>query len=256
MKSFIFSMPILIMSVSTAMATSVPSVEYNVTETTESVSGVTMTTDTITDKNNENNETTVNPSTDNSALTNYERRVYRYRRLWNFLIPTQTVIQYAGNMGVVSVGMGWDYGNHRQYETNLLFGYLPRFNSSRAKMTMTFKQNFVPWRLPAGSKFNVEPLTCGIYFNTVFGHEFWGREPKRYPDKYYEFLSTKVRINVFAGQRFTAIVPHNRRKFMKSLTIFYEISTCDIYLRAMLQDNKISLWDIVGLSIGLKLQTM
>lgn len=92
MKSFIFSMPILIMSVSTAMATSVPSVEYNVTETTESVSGVTMTTDTITDKNNENNETTVNSSTDNSALTNYERRVYRYRRLWNFLIPTQTVI--------------------------------------------------------------------------------------------------------------------------------------------------------------------
>lgn len=75
MKSFIFSMPILIMSVSTAMATSVPSVEYNVTETTESVSGVTMTTDTITDKNNENNETTVNSSTDNSALTNYERRV-------------------------------------------------------------------------------------------------------------------------------------------------------------------------------------
>ncbi len=131
MKSFIFSMPILIMSVSTAMATSVPSVEYNVTETTESVSGVTMTTDTITDKNNENNETTVNSSTDNSALTNYERRVYRYRRLWNFLIPTQTVIQYAGNMGVVSVGMGWDYGNHRQYETNLLFGYLPRFNSSK-----------------------------------------------------------------------------------------------------------------------------
>ena len=61
---------------------------------------------------------------------------------------------------------------------------------------------------------------------------------------------------MFAGQRFTAIVPHNRRKFMKSLTIFYEISTCDIYLRAMLQDNKISLWDIVGLSIGLKLQTM
>ena len=52
MKSFIFSMPILIMSVSTAMATSVPSVEYNVTETTESVSGVTMTTDTKTYKNN------------------------------------------------------------------------------------------------------------------------------------------------------------------------------------------------------------
>lgn len=193
---------------------------------------------------------------DSSALTGYERRVYRYRRMWNFLIPTQFITQYAGNMGMISMGVGWDYGNRRQYESNLLFGYLPRFDSNRAKLTMTIKQNFVPWRVPIGNDFNVEPLTCGIYFNTVFGHEFWGREPQRYPDKYYEFLSTKVRINIFAGQRFTAIVPRNRRKFVKSVTAFYEVSTCDLYLRAMVQDSKVSLWDIIGLSIGVKVQAL
>lgn len=193
---------------------------------------------------------------DSSALTEYERRVYRYRRMWNFLIPTQFITQYAGNMGMISMGVGWDYGNRRQYESNLLFGYLPRFDSNRAKLTMTIKQNFVPWRIPIANDFNVEPLTCGIYFNTVFGHEFWGREPQRYPDKYYEFLSTKVRINIFAGQRFTAIVPRNRRKFVKSVTAFYEVSTCDLYLRAMVQDSKVSLWDIIGLSIGLKVQAL
>lgn len=184
----------------------------------------------------------------------YDIRVEKYRRMWNFLIPTQIIMQYAGNMGMLSFGVGWNYGNRRQYETNLLFGYLPRFNSERAKTTMTIKQNYIPWRIGLGGDFNAEPLSCGIYFNTVFGHEFWGREPKRYPDKYYQFLSTKVRVNIFVGQRITAVVPHNRRKFVKSVTAFYEVSTCDIYLRAMMQDGNVGLGDILGLSLGLKVQ--
>lgn len=188
------------------------------------------------------------------GMSRYDRRVYRYRKLWSFLIPTQMVTQYAGNMGKFSMGIGWDYGSRRQYETNLLFGYLPGFRSSRAKVTMTLKQNFVPWRLPVGRDFNAEPLSFGVYFNTVFGHEFWGKQPKRYPDKYYEFLSTKVRVNVFVGQRFSVVVPHNQRKFIKGLTAFYEISTCDIYVRSMVQNGGVSLWDILGLSFGLKAQ--
>lgn len=193
---------------------------------------------------------------DTASFTRYDRRVYRYRRLWNFLIPTQIVTQFAGNMGMISAGVGWDYGCHRQYETALLVGYLPKFHSSRAKMTMTVKQNFVPWKLPVGRYFNVEPLSFGLYVNTVFGSEFWHKQPKRYPDKYYPFLSTKARINVFVGQRFTAIAPSNRRKFVKSVTAFYEVSTCDLYIRAMIQDRNVSLWDIIGLSLGLKMQVL
>ena len=52
----------------------------------------------------------------------YDKRVHRYRKHWAALIPTQFIIQNAGNMGVVSAGLGWDYGNRRQWETDLLFG--------------------------------------------------------------------------------------------------------------------------------------
>lgn len=193
---------------------------------------------------------------DTTYFSSYDRRVYRYRKLWDFLIPTQLIVQYAGNMGAVSVGLGWDYGCHRQYETNLLFGYLPKCRSQEAKMTMTLKQNFVPWKLKMTANSYAEPLSFGIYFNTVFGQEFWGKQPKRYPDKYYPMLSTKVRINVFAGQRLSYTVPHNRRKFVKSLTAFYEISTCDIYVRTMVQDGSVKLWDILGLSLGMKVQIL
>lgn len=195
-----------------------------------------------------------NDTATGQALTSYDRRVHRYRRHWQSLIPTQSVIQFAGNMGLISVGVGWDYGKHKQWETHLLFGVLPRYGSKRTKVTMTLKENFIPWSLYIKNGWAVEPLSVGLYFNTVFGSEFWQKQPSRYPDDYYPFLSTKVRINVFVGQRVEYTLPHNRRKFVKSITAFYELSTCDIYLRALVQDRHVRLTDIVGLSLGLKFQ--
>lgn len=189
-----------------------------------------------------------------SVLTRYDRRVHRYRRRWQSLIPTQSVVQFAGNMGMLSFGVGWDYGRRKQWETHLLFGFLPKAQSDRAKATMTLKENFIPWSLSLKRGWAVEPLSVGLYLNTVFGPEFWQRQPARYPDSYYPFLSTKMRVNVFVGQRLELTLPSNRRKFVKSITAFYELSTCDLYLRAFFQDRYVKLKDIVGLSLGLKFQ--
>lgn len=188
--------------------------------------------------------------------SHYDRRVHRVRRHWASLIPTHSLVQYAGNMGLLSVGMGWDYGRHRQWETALLLGYLPKFQSHRGKMTMTVKASFVPWNFYLRHGWMYEPLSCGLYANTVFGSEFWSHQPSRYPDKYYPFLSTKVRFNVFVGQRAGIIVPKSRRKMVKSIMAFYEISTCDLYVRSFVQDSSLRFWDILSLSLGLKFQML
>lgn len=191
-----------------------------------------------------------------SESSRYDRRVHRYRKHWEALISTHSIVQYAGSMGLLSAGFGWDYGRHRQIETALLFGYLPKFNSHRGKATMTLKGTYVPWFLYLRNGWTAEPLSCGLYINTVFGSEFWSRQPGRYPDKYYEFLSTKARLNVFVGQRVGAIVPKSRRKLVKSVTAFYEVSTCDLYIRSLIQGNGIRFWNILSLSFGLKFQML
>ena len=141
------------------------------------------------------------------SVQRYERRVRRYQKRWYALMPTHSVIHYAGNMGLISVGAGWDYGKHRQWETQLFVGVLPKYESNRTKMTMTLKENYVPWHIPTKKwGWQIEPLSCGLYFNTVFGGEFWSREPDRYPEDYYPLLKTKVRANVFLGQRITKAV--------------------------------------------------
>ena len=169
---------------------------------------------------------TENVRIENAGMTKYDRRIHRHREHWAELIPTQFILQYAGNMGLMSVGIGWDYGKHKQWETNLLFGYLPKISSHRGKLTMTIKENFLPW--------------------SMYMKGGWLFEP----------LNTKVRINAFVGQRVTKIVPANKRKFLKSVSAFYEVSTCDLYMRLLVMEKKVSLWDILCLSVGVKMQIL
>lgn len=187
----------------------------------------------------------------------FDKRVHRYRKHWAALIPTQFVVQNAGNMGILSAGCGWDYGRRKQWETHLMFGYIPKYQSTRGKLTMTLKENYIPWSMELRRGMSIELLRCGLYLNTVYGHEFWKSQPGRYPDKYYEFLSTKFRLNVFVGQQFTWQIPQEKRKlFAKSVTAFYEISTCDLYVRSKIIDGSVGLIDILGLSLGVKLQLL
>ena len=193
----------------------------------------------------------------------YERRLERKQKFWASLIPTHFLIQNAGNMGVLSAGIGWSYGKTRKWETDLLFGYIPRHDSSRGKLTTTLKVNFIPWRIDLNPKsaeeqwhWKFEPLTASLYLNTVYGHEFWKSQPSRYPDKYYEFMSTKFRLNIALGQRISLKIAESKRKRHNRISLFYEVGTCDLYIRSLFQGQDVSIGDILGLSLGVKFHTL
>lgn len=194
--------------------------------------------------------------TSRTAYSRYDRRTHRYRKYWSALIPTHTKLQFAGNMGLISVGTGWDYGRRNQWETDVFMGILPKYSSHRTKVTFTLKQNYMPWSIQLGeSRFSTEPLAVGMYLNTVFGDEFWVKEPDRYPDGYYGF-SSKVRFHFYLGQRFTYDIDLLRRYTTKSITFFYELSTCDLYMITAFTNRYLRPRDYLSLSFGLKFQLL
>lgn len=141
---------------------------------------------------------------------------------------------------------------------------LPRSNALKTKAIRYFQTDrtltrivspplYMPWSINLGKGFSTEPLSCGLYLNTVFGNQFWVSEPERYPKGYYGF-SSKVRIHVFMGQRLTYDIDPNRRFLAKSVTFFYEISTCDLYLISGVTNSYLRPRDYLSLSFGLKFQ--
>lgn len=91
-----------------------------------------------------------------AAAEDYDHRIQRYRERWAALIPTQFVVQNAGNMGALSAGIGWNYGKHQQWETDLLVGFIPKHQSIRAK----FQDGSIPLKDLLG-------LSIGLKFHSM-----------------------------------------------------------------------------------------
>ena len=180
----------------------------------------------------------------------WDKRVHQRFEGWERLKPTHIKMQYAGGMGVVSVGAGWDYGKRRQWETDMFVGYLPARYAKTFKLTFTLKQNYIPWSMSFNERWALEPFYCGLYFTTIAGEDFWGKEPGRYPNHYYNF-STKMRPYIFIGQRVNLNIGH---KTVRNVTAFYEISSCELYIISKITNKYLTLKDILRFSFGLKVQ--
>lgn len=171
-----------------------------------------------------------------------------FERLWSNLIPTYFKTQYAGNMGFISFGTGWEYGRKARGETDIFIGIVPKFDSRDMKITTTVKQNFIPWNIRIqNTRYSIDPLSCGAYANFIYGDDFWMVNPDKYPKSYYG-VSSMFRLNAFIGQRIKKEAKH------LDITIFYEISITDIMIVNAIENSNLYPRDYLSLSFGLKLQ--
>lgn len=187
------------------------------------------------------------------ASDGLDRREHEGYEGWERLIPTHAKVQYAGGMGVMSFGAGWDYGRRCRWETDVMVGFLPRAYADKFHMTFTLRQNYIPWSIRCGwGRFSVEPFACGAYLNFISGERFWMREPARYPGEGYYGFTSRLRIHLYVGQRFT--VNFNPDSAVRAMTLYYELSANDLNIVSKFGNKSMSLSDIVFFSAGVKLQ--
>lgn len=183
----------------------------------------------------------------------YERRRENYRSGWEKMIPKYQVLQFAGSIGLVSVGTGWDYGKHKQWETDFLLGIIPRFSSNETKVTLTLRENYMPWRVKLSDSWEFRPFSVSLGMSTVLDDDFWIREPEKYPAPYYKF-STRMRFLLSVGQRFT--VYQREDMWFKRISLYYEVGTCDLYLISAFTNKYLKPGDILNISFGIKFQIL
>lgn len=183
----------------------------------------------------------------------YRERTRRYNRFWTHLVPRQFSVQFAGSIGLYSLGVGWHYGSREQWETDLLWGYVPKKNGSENHQTLTIKQRFIPWEIYLGHhrRWSFSPLTTGAFVNYIYGEGFWKTEPSRYTKGYYGF-GTSVRFHVFVGQRWEYHIPRRYQRIHRSVSFYYELSTCDLYVISAIPNKRVGLTDILSLCAGIR----
>jgi hypothetical protein len=80
-------------------------------------------------------------------------------------------------------------------------------------------------------------------------------QPSKYPSSYWGF-STKLRANIFLGQAVSFNLEHHKKMLAKQVSLFYELSTCDLYLVSAATNSYLKPKDYLSLSFGLKLQLL
>lgn len=191
-------------------------------------------------------------NTDSSGRPIDSNKIKELKKATFSLVPSSYLVQYAGSVGLFSAGAGWDYGRQKQWSTDFMLGYVPKYDTDRAKLTLTLHQTYTPFKVQLHKQISYHPLRAGAYLNTTLGKQFWYKEPDKYPNSYYRF-STRLRINIFVGQDFTYKIKSNSSYF-EGIKFYYDLHTSDLYLISGVQNKYLKFDDYIGLALGVKLQ--
>lgn len=187
-----------------------------------------------------------------SDTKRWDKRIHLRYEGWERMKPTHVKMQYAGGMGVLSTGVGWDYGKRRQWETDVLLGYLPAKYASDFLLTLTVKQKLHTVEHEFRQALGTGAFYCGMYLTTIAGEEFWKKEPGRYPNRYYNF-STKIRPYIFIGQRMNFNL---KNSIVQHISLFYEVSTCELYIISKATNRVSTMRDVLRFSFRCKSATV
>tara|TARA_B100001971_G_scaffold215193_1_gene260047 strand:- start:136113 stop:136637 length:525 start_codon:yes stop_codon:yes gene_type:complete len=168
-----------------------------------------------------------------------------YKFLILFLLSTpafgfnQAIVQYAGEIGKYSFGIGDDY--NKTYHYSFHYGYVPSNSLQNKIETYTMKNNFNLFR------YNYKNwdyrFYTGIAAFHVPGNKYKTHEISDAPDNYYR--QSSIRGLFYFG--------HNIR-FKDEHSIFLESGINDYWIVNAYNNNSVDFTDHVSLGIGYNLK--
>lgn len=162
-------------------------------------------------------------------------------RAW--YVPDHAKLQFAGNIGFLSPGVGYALARER-LELDLFLGWVPEAVVGRDIWSVTGKLTWLPWTAAAGG-WRFQPLTAAVQLTNTFGDEFFIREPEGFP-RGYHMLPTALRAGLAVGG--TATAPW---RGLERVSLYYELVAVDVML-AFWTTNRdaVDLSDVVSLALG------
>jgi hypothetical protein len=171
-----------------------------------------------------------------------ERRPAR-ERAW--YAPDRAKLQFAGNIGFLSPGVGYAFARDR-LEADLFFGWVPEAVGGTDVFSVTAKLTWLPWTVDAhGWRFR--PATVALQLTNTFGRNFFVLEPEGYP-RGYHILPTALRAGIALGG-----AAGRPRWGLDRIGVYYELVALDLMLGFWAGNrDALSLSDVFSLSLGLR----
>lgn len=175
------------------------------------------------------------------AQENFELLEEKEKNKW--YKPDCFKIQYAGNIGFMSLGLGYTWWKNNA-QTDFIYGFVPYDEGEAIIHTFTCKNTFRIYKFNLLNKYNISP-TLGFSLSIEPGENSYLDVPSKYPDGYYASNSFYACLN--AGLKSNFIFKEER--YFSSMDLFCEINTLADYVYYNLKAQED--WENVILSLAL-----
>jgi hypothetical protein len=161
--------------------------------------------------------------------------------------PDFVKLQYAGNIGHLSFGFGYDFFNSH-LKTSLLYGRVPSSISQAKDINIiTLKNSFTFLHFPVKSV-TLSPL-IGFTASYETGNNSFLKLADKYPEDYYG--TNAFHFTLYVGAN--AYKSFKKSKSIEGIDLYFELGTVDTYLWYAILSDEITPAHIYSAAIGLNL---
>lgn len=165
----------------------------------------------------------------------------RIKRKW--YLPRDAKIQYAGNIGFMSLGVSY-YLAKDWYRLSLMYGMAYGHSEAKTLNTVALKNTFLIKKFHF-KDFIIAP-TAGFSINIGSTHNTYRKLPEHFPDDYY--FQNKIHFAPFFGALIYHPLPF---KTVKGMDFYFEMGTMDNYLLEAIRTDYVKYSEIWNLALGL-----
>lgn len=164
------------------------------------------------------------------------------------LYPNHYKFQYAGGIGFVSAGLGYDFFKER-IDISYFYGYVPEWYSKEDMHSVSLQLTGKPFKFDINSKLDIYPLNVGVFLHHTFGSEYYITLPDHYPEDYYWWSPGRTGGLFLEGQ-LNYRYKETDRIFSK-IGFYYRIVTRGVYVTSKFSNSSIPLEDVFSLGLGI-----
>jgi hypothetical protein len=163
-------------------------------------------------------------------------------------IPDYVKTQFAGNIGLFSVGAGYEVFNNVLY-SELLYGYVPESVSKAKKIHLiTIKNTFPIFTKEFDNNYTVSPI-AGFSASYDVGTNTFTTLPNNFPRDYY--ITNAIHFTLFVGAKVHKNFVNS--KVFKGVDLYAELGTVETYLWYAITSKEVTFSDAFSTAIGINL---
>jgi hypothetical protein len=181
------------------------------------------------------------------GTTPHDTTAAETRGLGRRYIPHYVPIQYAGNIGYISAGVGY-IATRDKVHFSLQYGFTPESVGGIEIHTLTFRNIFHLYKLQLNKQTIIPYAGLGLSWD-MSGRSFFSL-PDNMPKGYYKFPKS---VHLIPTLGIKIRHPANQLKVLRSVELFAEATTVDEYIWFKAISREVRMSQIVSLSLGVNL---